>query len=203
MPRVQLPSINQSSSSTHRRGPDTIHPRPQPQFEEAIKALGERRFALVTGRANPEPSELASLGDDSEAKAAAGGGGGGNSGKGVPFFWASVLTNQDAVSESITRRDRLALEYVRDVRRVGGEEARGVELVFDIKVRQSRLSGSVGWWLIGRQRQWRVTAAFDVRERLNVHKMMQPPCCLRPSIKSHTEPVLHQQGAEADHQRRW
>jgi hypothetical protein len=47
----------------------------------------------------------------------------------------AVLSNCDALSETITRRDRLALEHVRDVRRVAGLEggARGVELVFDGK----------------------------------------------------------------------
>jgi hypothetical protein len=130
--------------------PPLLHPLLLPKkLSEEVKALAERRVALVAGRENPTAEELADC-DDAEARAAAGGGGGAVAGKGCPFFWASVLTNCDAVSESVARRDRLALEYLRDVRRVAGLEgdARGVELVFDIKARadpglQGRRGGGI------------------------------------------------------------
>ncbi|KAI8468540.1 MAG: hypothetical protein J3K34DRAFT_522830 [Monoraphidium minutum] len=98
------------------------------QLAAEVQKLGERRHALVTGKAAPDASELAAC-DDAEAVAAAG------AAKGCPFFWASVLSNCDAVGQAISGRDRLALEYLRDVRRVGGarDGARGVELVFDPK----------------------------------------------------------------------
>lgn len=49
---------------------------------------------------------------------------------------ASVTITQQ-VSQHVTGRDRLALEYLRDVRRVGGRngEAPGIELAFDPKAR--------------------------------------------------------------------
>lgn len=112
------------------------------QLASEVQKLGERRFALVSGKSHPEPSELEGL-DDAEALAAATGGASAAAGssvkgsvKGVPYFWVSVLSNCDAVSEHISGRDRLALEYLRDVRRVAGRVAgvNGVELVFDAKV---------------------------------------------------------------------
>ena len=103
------------------------------QLAAEVQKLGERRHALVSGKALPEAAELEGC-SDADAVAAAGGPGSGP--KGCPYFWASVLSNCDVVASAITARDRLALEYLRDVRRTGGRggEAPGVELVFDAKV---------------------------------------------------------------------
>lgn len=114
-------------AACNRASPTPALLSPPPQLLEEVKALGERRFALVSGKAAPTSEELAGL--DAAAAAAAAG-----AARGVPYFWASVLRNCDAVSESLSRRDALCLEHLVDVKRVGKGEARGVELVFDTKV---------------------------------------------------------------------
>ena len=110
-----------------------------------MAALSERRAALVQGAARPSAEELEGLGvADAEAAAAASAASSTSAAgsshhhhhhqaKGVPYFWASVLRNCDAVGARVTRRDALALEWLRDVRRVSGgaDGTRGVELVFD------------------------------------------------------------------------
>jgi nucleosome assembly protein 1-like 1 len=58
----------------------------------------------VSGKALPTEEELQGSSGLSPASAAGS--------KGLPYFWCTVLCNQDTLAESITPRDRQALHYL-------------------------------------------------------------------------------------------
>jgi hypothetical protein len=169
----------------------------------AVAALAERRAALVAGRALPEPAELeGQLEDDAEAAGAASSVTGAAK-PGVPFFWCSVLSQCDAVNDHLSRRDACALEYLRDVRRVTGlpEQARGVELVFDPRVRRTPArrrgtgcAAAVVWCRRCSRDALALRWRCKPRSSTQIHSI--PTSFPRP------EPLLHEQDAAPRHRRR-
>eukprot|EP00854_Cymbomonas_tetramitiformis_P006800 gene6800-8122_t len=78
---------------------------------EKCKPFYARRFEIISGKSKPNDSELEGFADGSPEEA-------GNEGTytGIPYFWLTVLRNQDTVSEHISKRDEDALQYLEDIR---------------------------------------------------------------------------------------
>ncbi|GAX83877.1 hypothetical protein CEUSTIGMA_g11302.t1 [Chlamydomonas eustigma] len=87
--------------------------------EEILK----RRYELISGRCEPSADELGGyLGPYITGQSGVG--------TGLPYFWLNVLISQEVLSESITKRDMHALEFLSDIRFDRGSKGMLVEFYF-------------------------------------------------------------------------
>ncbi|KAG8680947.1 hypothetical protein FRC11_001792, partial [Ceratobasidium sp. 423] len=106
----------------------------------------ERRKAILLGNSEPSPAEVAageavSEKDDPEGAAVAKEereeaeknlSEEDKAIKGIPNFWLTVLRNHDGLSDLITEKDEVALEYLQDIRLVYlADTTPGFKLIFD------------------------------------------------------------------------
>eukprot|EP00850_Spirogloea_muscicola_P010106 SM000058S18536 [mRNA] locus=s58:470200:475719:+ [translate_table: standard] len=95
-------------------------------FLEQCKTLYERRRKIINGEVEPtdeEVGEVAKLGDAPLPTLQ-------KQHKGIPYFWLSVLKNQDTISEYVKRRDEPALVYLQDIQLIVPREAPGYRVEF-------------------------------------------------------------------------
>ncbi|KAK9806303.1 hypothetical protein WJX72_009385 [[Myrmecia] bisecta] len=95
------------------------------QHATTLEPLLSRRHKLITGKAEPVPEELEGFVAPPEPELLPKA-----QGKGIPYFWLTVLSNQATVAEHVTQRDERALEHLEDVRVAKGMHGPVLELHF-------------------------------------------------------------------------
>lgn len=91
------------------------------KYLDAREPLCKRRFELVSGKYPPTSEELEGYTGPANKS---------GQNRGIPYFWLNVLCNEDTISEHITARDKLALEYCEDIRFNRGPKGMLVEFLF-------------------------------------------------------------------------
>ncbi|KAK2354081.1 nucleosome assembly protein 1-2 [Trifolium repens] len=89
------------------------------QYKKSIESLYKKRYDIVNGVADVEGVTTETTAEAEE--------------KGVPSFWLNAMKNDDILAEEITKRDKHALKYLKDINwtKLGDKEGFVLKFSFD------------------------------------------------------------------------